>query len=183
MVTRAVILSHYTEVHYAQCQTFVWYYLVSICWCWLSFCQVLFCWVLCCQVFWCVSFCRMSSCHVFCKMSFCRMSFSRALWRYEVSARKEIKKAIYLNRFYGFNDCFRFKKNFDGITISQIYRYTVKIRDGKPYWKGRLSTVDLLVLTSLNQLLFLFVLQTIFTFLQNKLPKWGGHLYWAFPFS
>jgi hypothetical protein len=37
-----------------------------------------------------------------------------------------------------------------------------------PYRKGRLSTFDLLVLTSLDQLHL--ILQTLLTFLQNKLP-------------
>jgi hypothetical protein len=45
-------------------------------------------------------------------------------------------------------------------------------------WRGRLSTVNLRVLTSLDQLLL--ILQTLFTFLQNKLPYWGGQQsYWA----
>ncbi len=38
---------------------------------------------------------------------------------------------------------------------------------GKSYWRGRLSTVGLLVLTSLDQLIL--ILQTLFTFLQNKI--------------
>ncbi len=41
-------------------------------------------------------------------------------------------------------------------------------RPGNPYWRGRLSTVDLLVLTSLDQLVK--ILKTLFTFLQSKLP-------------
>ncbi len=39
---------------------------------------------------------------------------------------------------------------------------------GNPYGRGRLSTVDLLVLTSLDQ--FFLIMQTLRTFLQNKLP-------------
>ncbi len=35
---------------------------------------------------------------------------------------------------------------------------TVLKRAGKPYWRGRLSTVDLLVLTSLHQLLFILII-------------------------
>jgi len=42
----------------------------------------------------------------------------------------------------------------------------------------RLITVDLLVLTRVYQLIF--ILKIKFTFLQNKLPQWGGKLYWAF---
>jgi hypothetical protein len=37
---------------------------------------------------------------------------------------------------------------------------------GNPYWKGRLSTVDLLVLTSLDQLLL--ILPILFSFFTNK---------------
>ncbi len=37
-----------------------------------------------------------------------------------------------------------------------------------PYWTGRFITVDLLVLTSLDQLIL--ILKSVFTFLQNKLP-------------
>ncbi len=43
---------------------------------------------------------------------------------------------------------------------------------GNPYWRGRLSIVDLFALTSLDQLLL--ILQTLFLFLQNKLALWGG---------
>jgi len=39
---------------------------------------------------------------------------------------------------------------------------------GKPYWKGRLSTVDLLALTSLDQLIL--KLKYYLPLLQNKLP-------------
>jgi hypothetical protein len=39
---------------------------------------------------------------------------------------------------------------------------------GNPYLRGRLTTGDLLVLTSLDQMLF--ILQTLFTFVQNKQP-------------
>ncbi len=42
------------------------------------------------------------------------------------------------------------------------------LKPGNPYWWERLSSVDLLVPTSSDQLLL--KLQTIFTFLQNKLP-------------
>jgi hypothetical protein len=45
--------------------------------------------------------------------------------------------------------------------------------------RGRFSTVDLLVLTSLDQLLV--ILKHDLPFLQKKLPQWGGQLYWAFP--
>jgi len=44
-----------------------------------------------------------------------------------------------------------------------------------PHLGGRLSTVDLLVLTSLDNLLL--TLETLFTFLQNKLSQLGGLLY------
>jgi hypothetical protein len=42
------------------------------------------------------------------------------------------------------------------------------VSPGKSYGRGRLNTVDLLVLTSLDHLLF--KLKILFTFLQNKLP-------------
>jgi len=42
-----------------------------------------------------------------------------------------------------------------------------KTSPGNPYGTGRISTVDLLVLTSLGKLHL--ILQTLFTFLQNKL--------------
>jgi hypothetical protein len=51
----------------------------------------------------------------------------------------------------------------------------------KSYWRGRLSTIDLLMLTSLDQLLFM--LKILFTFLQNKLTQWGGQMYCAFRLS
>ncbi len=41
------------------------------------------------------------------------------------------------------------------------------VPEGNSYWKEMLSTVDLLVLPSLD--LLLFILQTLFTYLQNKL--------------
>jgi hypothetical protein len=50
---------------------------------------------------------------------------------------------------------------------------------GKPYWRGRLSTLYLLVLTSLYRLLLM--MQTLFTFLQNKLHWLGGQPYRRFP--
>ncbi len=52
---------------------------------------------------------------------------------------------------------------------------------GKPYLMGRLSTIDLLVLTIVDQLIFL--LKKLFIFLQNKLLYWEGLLYWVFSFS
>ncbi len=48
---------------------------------------------------------------------------------------------------------------------------------GNPYWRGRLSTVDLLVLTSLDQLLL--IQQKILCFF----TKQATLMYWAFPFS
>ncbi len=48
----------------------------------------------------------------------------------------------------------------------------------KSHWRERLSTVDLLVLTGLDQ--FCFLLKVLYAFLHNKQPSWGGQLYWAF---
>jgi hypothetical protein len=39
---------------------------------------------------------------------------------------------------------------------------------GNPYWRAMLGTVDLLVLTSLDQLIL--ILKTLLTFVTNKLP-------------
>ncbi len=50
---------------------------------------------------------------------------------------------------------------------------------GNPYWKGMISTVDLLVLTGLD-LLLLFK-QTLFSFDLHKATKWGGKLYCTGP--
>ncbi len=61
------------------------------------------------------------------------------------------------------------------------YPKVSRLQSRKSYWRGRLSTVDLLVLTRLDQLLFYW--KYYIPLLQNKLPKWGGQLYWAFPFS
>jgi hypothetical protein len=47
-----------------------------------------------------------------------------------------------------------------------------------PYWTGRISTFDLLVLTSSYKLLSM--LKNYFSFLQNELFWWGGLMYWAF---
>ncbi len=48
------------------------------------------------------------------------------------------------------------------------------VQPGSTYLRGRLRTILLLVHASFNQLLYYS------PFLQNKLPLWGGQLYWAF---
>ena len=58
---------------------------------------------------------------------------------------------------------------------------TLKLKPGTPYWKGSVSTVDLLALTSSDQLLI--KLQKLFTILQNKLSYCGGQLYCALSLS
>ncbi len=59
---------------------------------------------------------------------------------------------------------------------SELYRQT-----GNPHWRERISTLDLLVLTSWDQLLFI---QKLYIYvLQNTLFKWGGQLYWVFPLA
>ncbi len=50
-------------------------------------------------------------------------------------------------------------------------------RAGNPYWRRRLSAVNLLILTNLDQLIF--ILKISFTFF----TKQGGQLYKAFPTS
>jgi hypothetical protein len=52
------------------------------------------------------------------------------------------------------------------LAISWQAKSLGRVKPGNPYWRGRLSTVDLLALTSLDQLLF--IMQTLCTFLQNK---------------
>jgi hypothetical protein len=59
------------------------------------------------------------------------------------------------------------------MNTSFSYRKSILIEPGKPYWRGRLSTVDLLVLTSLNQLLFTFkIFFTLFTKQGNLTRRW-----------
>jgi len=41
------------------------------------------------------------------------------------------------------------------------------VEAGNPYWRGMISTIGLLVKTSLDQ--FLLIMQTLFTFTQNRL--------------
>jgi hypothetical protein len=65
--------------------------------------------------------------------------------------------------------------------MSVLQALPANIRPGNLYWRGRLSTVDLLVLTSINQLIFR--LKIFLPVLQNKLPNRGGQVYWALPFS
>jgi hypothetical protein len=70
------------------------------------------------------------------------------------------------------------------IIVSLLYNLKgsfLTLLSGNPYWKGRLSTVDLLVLISLDMLLLL--LQKLFTILQNKLTYGGGQLFLTIPFS
>jgi hypothetical protein len=56
-----------------------------------------------------------------------------------------------------------------GFNIIKLFSFVIDspVTAGKSYWRGRLSTVDLLVLNSLDQ--FLFTLKILLTFLQNKL--------------
>ncbi len=63
--------------------------------------------------------------------------------------------------------------NEEVISLVVSNRHTVSA--GKPYQRGRLSTINLLVLTGLDQLLF--ILKIVSTFLQKKLPQLGGLLY------
>jgi hypothetical protein len=55
---------------------------------------------------------------------------------------------------------------FWAITICHSHKDLVHPRN--PYQSGKLSTVDLLVLTSLDELLL--IMKKLSTFLQNKLP-------------
>ncbi len=56
---------------------------------------------------------------------------------------------------------------------------------GKPYWRGRISTIDLLVLTSLDQLLL--ILKILFIFFTKQASSMrrstvlGPPLLWGFP--
>jgi len=62
--------------------------------------------------------------------------------------------------------------NLDGkkeeIEFFKFLSTLMKVDAGKPYQRGRISTVDLLVLTSLDQLLF--ALKLYFSVSSNKLP-------------
>jgi len=57
------------------------------------------------------------------------------------------------------------------------------LRSGNTHWRGRNSTIDLLVLTSSDEIFFCTVILYIFSFLSNMLSKQGAEAYWAFPFS
>ncbi len=56
---------------------------------------------------------------------------------------------------------------FTHISTMDVMIATLTPESGSPYCRRRLITVDLLVLTSLDQLLLMF--KTLFTFIQNKL--------------
>ncbi len=73
---------------------------------------------------------------------------------------------------------FKIANVYSALYVLNLLRWRVRTR--KSYWRERLSTVNLLVLTRLDQLFV--ILRELFTFLQNKLPQLGGQLYWAFPF-
>ncbi len=66
------------------------------------------------------------------------------------------------------------KYQFDELCVDHYFWFCVgdtgNLQPGDPYRRGKLTTVNLLVLTSLN--LLLLELQTVFCtfFLQNKLP-------------
>ncbi len=55
------------------------------------------------------------------------------------------------------------------------------IEAGKTKWRERLSTVDLLVITTLEQLIFM--LKIVFTLLEKQATSRGGQMYLAFPFQ
>ncbi len=60
------------------------------------------------------------------------------------------------------------------------FTWNKKLRSaGNPYWKGRIGTVGLLLLTSLDQLIF--HLKIFFTFVTKHVIL--GQLYWTFPFN
>ncbi len=96
---------------------------------------------------------------------------------FQFFCRKWLKKSISFTSLQTFTS---------GVNVrTQMVKFWVHrmnvIIPGKPYWRGSMSTLDLLVLTSLYQLLFKEKLN--FHCLQNNLSVWGGQLYWAFPFS
>jgi hypothetical protein len=68
--------------------------------------------------------------------------------------------------------------NWRSLSPSCLYSYSWAWA-GNPYWRGKFSTVDLLELSSLYQLILNFKFNL--PLLQNELPKFGGHLYWAYP--
>ncbi len=47
--------------------------------------------------------------------------------------------------------------------VVRMARKQLNVLSGNPYWRGRLNTVDLLVLTSLDQLIFIWKILFIFS--------------------
>jgi len=71
-----------------------------------------------------------------------------------------------------------------GVVSSNIFAFGIFKtwqKAGSPNWRGKLSTDDLLSLTSLDKLPL--ILLTLFTFSRSKRFLWGGQQYWAVPFS
>jgi hypothetical protein len=62
-------------------------------------------------------------------------------------------------------------------TLIGMFVLSACILSGNPYWRGRLSTIDLLVLTSF------WWWKSLFTYLRNMWPCWGDQSYWAFRLS
>jgi len=60
------------------------------------------------------------------------------------------------------------QQQFANVNTTLFFDTLMILLPGMPYLRGRLSTLDLLVVTSLDNLLL--ILKTLFTFLQNKLP-------------
>jgi hypothetical protein len=71
-----------------------------------------------------------------------------------------------------------FPGNFD-IFSSMHWVHTCLFCTGKPNWKERHSTIDLLLLTSFKNLIF--ILNVLFDFYTMQAPPWGDEPYWAFP--
>jgi len=61
-----------------------------------------------------------------------------------------------------------FDEQFEKEICAKTRAIMAQLQPGNPYRRGRLSTVDLLVIANLNRLLL--ILNTSFTFSQNKLP-------------
>jgi hypothetical protein len=107
--------------------------------------------------------CQYSKCRVLfllCWTSLCRGSLCRMSWPHlnylKGSNRLWVVAGLVVMRAYR-GQLLKGQQN-------QIFAEKMDGRAGNPYWSGRLSTVDHLILTSLDQLLFTFeVSLTLFT--------------------
>ncbi len=137
----------YTECFYAE-----W----SLCWlwqiqlfCWVFLCQMSLCWVLCCQKLipgWLIE--------IFSPAKDKHSSLLRPWDFYKIGPMFwEHFWFPYFNKNVWYY--FSAKSAIGSSHILCFLILIISIQPGNPYWRGRLSTVDPLRLTSLNQLLLI----------------------------